>query len=74
MRRRVLKFIVSKNKVIILGGEDELECVVCMDGVRLEHVSEFKYLGCVLDELGTDEAKYSRKGDWKTLCRNYTKG
>ena len=30
-------------------------------GYRLEHVSEFKYLGCVLDESGTDEAEYSRK-------------
>ena len=27
----------------------------------LEHVSEFKYWGCVLDESGTDEADCSRK-------------
>ena len=27
-----------------------LECEVYVDGIRLEHVSEFKYLGCVLDE------------------------
>ena len=27
----------------------------------LEHVSEFKYLGCVLDESGTDGAECSRK-------------
>ena len=29
--------------------------------MRLEHVSEFKYLGCVLDELCTDQAECSRK-------------
>ena len=29
--------------------------------IRLEHVSEFKYLGCVLDESGTDEAENSKK-------------
>ena len=29
--------------------------------IRLEHVSEFKYLGCVLDESGTDKAECSRK-------------
>ena len=27
----------------------------------MEHVSEFKYLGFVLDELGTDELECSRK-------------
>ena len=39
-----------------------LECSVYVDGMRLEHVSKFKYLGCVLDESGTDEAECSRKG------------
>ena len=34
------------------GEEGLLECEVHVDGVNLEHVSEFKYLGCVLDELG----------------------
>ena len=33
-----------------------------MDGMRLENVLEFKYFGCVLDELGTDEAVCCRKG------------
>ena len=33
-----------------------LECEARVDEIRLEHVSEFKYLGCVLDESGTDEA------------------
>ena len=38
-----------------------MECEVCVDGIRLEHVSEFKYLGSVLDESGTDEAECGRK-------------
>ena len=38
-----------------------MECEVCVDGIRLEHVSEIKYLGCILDESGTDEAECSRK-------------
>ena len=40
----------GKTKLILLSGEE-----------RLEHVSEFKYLGCVLDESSTDEAECSRK-------------
>ena len=38
-----------------------MECEVCIDGIHLKHVSEFKYLGCVLDESGTDEAECNRK-------------
>ena len=38
-----------------------LECEVHVDEVRLEHVSELKYLECVLDKSGTDEAECSRK-------------
>ena len=38
-----------------------LECEIHVDGVRLGHVSEFKYLGCVLDESGTYEAQCSSK-------------
>ena len=36
--------------MMILNGEEGLECEVHVDGIRLEHVSEFIYLGCVLDE------------------------
>ena len=34
---------------------------VCIYGISLEHISEFKYLRCVLDQSGTDEAECSRK-------------
>ena len=51
------------------GEEGLLECEVHVDGVNLEHVSEFKYLGCVLDELGTNKADCSKKvaGDIRSL-------
>ena len=41
-RRRSLKVNASKSKVIVLGWEEGLECEVCVNGIRLEHVSEFK--------------------------------
>ena len=53
-RRRGLKVNAGKSKEILLGGEEGLECEVCVDGKRLEHASEFKYLGCILDKSGTD--------------------
>ena len=60
-RRRTLKFNAGKSKGVILNGEEGLECEVHVDRTRLEHVSEFKYLGCLLDESATDEAECSRK-------------
>ena len=60
-RRRGLQVNVGKSKVMVLNGEEGLEYEVHVDGIRLEHVSEFKYLGCVLDESGTDGAECSRK-------------
>ena len=56
-RRRGLNVKERKGKVMLLGGEEGLECEVCIDRIRLEHVSEFKCLGCVLDESGTDGAE-----------------
>ena len=55
-KRRGLKCNAGKSKVMVLGGGEGLECEICSDGIRLEHVYEFKYLGCVLDESGTDGA------------------
>ena len=46
---------------MMLGGEEGLEREVWVDGIHLEHVSEFKYLKCVLDESSTDETECSRK-------------
>ena len=60
-RRRKLKVNAGKSEVMILNGEEELECEVHVDGIRLEHLSEFKYLGCVLDESDIDGVECSRK-------------
>ena len=60
-RRRGLKFNACKSKMMVLNGEEGLECEVHVDGIHLEHFLEFKYLGCVLDESGTDVAECSRK-------------
>ena len=46
---------------MILNGEEGLDCDVHVDGICLEHVSEFKYLVCFLDDSGTDGAECSRK-------------
>ena len=45
-RRRGLTVNAGKSKVMILNREEGLECEVHEDGIHLEHVSEFKYLGC----------------------------
>ena len=52
---------------MVLGGEERLECELCVDRMRLEHVLKLKYLGCALDEAGTDGAECSRKvaSGWK---------
>ena len=47
--------------MIVLNGEEGLECEVHVYRIRLKHVSNFKYLGCVLDESGTDGEECSRK-------------
>ena len=60
-RRRGLKDNAGKSKVMILNGEERLKCEVHVDRIHLEHISEFKYLGCVLGEAGTDGAESSRK-------------
>ena len=45
--RRGLKINVDKSKVIMLNGEEGLMCKVHEGGMRLQHVSEFTYLGCL---------------------------
>ena len=59
-RRIRLKVNAGKSKVTALNAEEGLECDVHVDGISLKHVSEFKYLGCVLDESGTYGAECSR--------------
>ena len=49
-RRRGLKVNADKSKVMVLDGEEGLKCEVHVDGIHLDHVSNFKYLEYVLDE------------------------
>ena len=37
--RRGLKVNAGNSKVMVLGGEGELECEVCVDRIRLQHIS-----------------------------------
>ena len=60
-RRRGLIVNPGKSRVMVINGEEGLECEVDIDGVHLEYVSKFKYLGCVLNKVGTDGAECSRK-------------
>ena len=47
-RRRGLKVNSVKSRVKVMNGEEGLECEVYVDSTCLDHVSEFKYLRCVL--------------------------
>ena len=49
-RRRGVKVNAGKSKVMVMNGEQGLEREVHVDGIRLEYISEFKYLACVLDD------------------------
>src|SRR5678816_2738899 len=42
-------------------SEDSSLCKVMLDGEHLEQMSEFKYLGYIVDEKGTDDAECSMK-------------
>ena len=44
---------------MMLNGEEGLKCEIHVERMQLEY--KFKYLGCVLDESGADEAECSRK-------------
>ena len=43
-RSRGFKVNASESRVMVLIGEEGLECEVHVDGIRLEHISKFKYI------------------------------
>ena len=65
--RRGLKINAGKSKVMVLNEGERLECEVCVYRMQLEHVLEFKYFGCVLDESGTDETEWRMEGTLQVL-------
>ena len=62
------KVNVGKSKVMVLDGEDGLESEVHVDGISLEHVSKFKYLGC-LDESGGKRKMVWDRSEWLGFVR-----
>jgi hypothetical protein len=59
-KRRGLAINVGKSKVMVMNGVD-VQCHVEVDGVQLEQVSEFKYLGYMIENKGGDDAECDRK-------------
>ena len=59
-RRKGLKVNAGKSKMMVINGEEGLDCEAHVDRIHLEYASEFYYLGCVLDEPGEDGAGCSR--------------
>ena len=46
-KRKCPKVNADKSKMMVLNGEEGLECEVCINGMRLDHLLEFEYLGFV---------------------------
>lgn len=65
-----MKINKKKTKVMVIG-EDSVEMKVRIDGIRLEQVRVFPYLGVALDEKGTQEVEIRDRVD-KTLRLYYT--
>jgi len=59
--RRGLRVNASKSKVMVVGKGEGVVCQIDLNGQTLEQVNEFKYLGCVLNARGTDEADCGSK-------------
>ena len=66
-RIRGLKVNAANSKVMVLGGEEGLECKVSVDGIRFEHFWEFKCLGCVSDECSRKVASGRVAGAIRSL-------
>jgi hypothetical protein len=66
-KRRGLKVNVDKSKGMVVSGEN-MQCRIMLDDEFLEQVSEFKYLGYMLNERGTMmqsvEEKCQMVGEW----------
>ena len=61
MQEKRLECQADKSKVMGLGEEEGLECENRADEMRLEQVSEFKYLVCVLNESSVNDVECRRK-------------
>ena len=59
-KRRGLKINVDKSKMMVVSGVNT-QCQITLDGEQFEQVSEFKYLGYMMNDKGTDDAECGRK-------------
>ena len=60
--RRSLKVSTCKSKVTVMNGEEELEYEFRVDRMRVELVSEFKNLGCILNQV---QMRQTDVGRWR---------
>jgi hypothetical protein len=59
-KRRGLAINVEKSKVMVMNGVD-VQCHLEVDGVQLEQVPVFKYLGYMIENKGIDDVECDRK-------------
>ena len=66
-RRRGLKVNADKSTVMVLNKKDGFEYNVCLERSRLEDVTEFKYLECILDGAQCCRQVASKRKDTGTM-------
>ena len=54
-----MKINMEKKKIMILGGEESVEMEI--EGIKLEQVKSFKYLGVQIQNNGKQEAKINER-------------
>ena len=69
---QVTWFSAVTQKVKLLSRKEGSMCDVFLDMIQLEHVSDLKYFGCVLDESGSKWRRMSKEGvECKESCVCY---
>ena len=43
----MMEINAKKMKVVVIGKNEEVKCQIRMIGARLEHITQYKYLGTV---------------------------
>ena len=54
---------------MVLGGKEGMECEIHVARTKLEQVTEFKYLGCVLNESDKNDAEHrGNVASWRKVA------
>ena len=74
MMERNMNINMDKTKLMIFGGEKSVEMEV--EGIKLEQVRKFKYLGVQIQNNGKQEARINKRIStamkiYYTLNRNF---